>query len=101
MRETGRRGVENTCKKHARKKGWLVRKWRSPGNNGVADDLLFKMGKTLVVEFKAPGKEPTELQDIEIKDLLAHGIDVVWVDNLADFEAVLDSRDPEHRSGKC
>lgn len=93
MRETGRRGLENTCKRWARDRGWFVRKFRSPGHNADPDDVFIKAGRVLFVEFKARGQEPTDLQDIIIKEMLAAGADVVWLDNVEDFKAVLGHRE--------
>lgn len=92
MRETGRRGLENTCKKWARKHGWFVHKFRSPGHNASPDDVFIKSGRVLWVEFKAPGAQPTDLQSIVIRNMLSVGADVVWLDDEEDFKAVLENR---------
>lgn len=93
MRETGRRGLENTCKRWARDRGWFVRKFRSPGHNADPDDVFIRHGVVLFVEFKAMGEHPNELQSIVIRDMLAAGADVIWVDNREDFEACLEARE--------
>ena len=93
MRETGRRGLENRCKELARGRGWFVRKFRSPGHSADPDDVFIKHGVVLFVEFKSRGKEPEPLQDVVIQEMLAKGADVVWLDNVEDFKAVLQDRD--------
>ena len=36
-----------------------------------------------------PGKEPTELQFREIREMREHGAVVYWLDSIDDFKAVL------------
>jgi hypothetical protein len=40
------------------------------------------------VEFKAPGKEPTEQQLKRHQELREHGVEVHWVDNLQDAKSL-------------
>lgn len=90
MRETGRRGLENACKAWARRQGWFVRKFQSAGHRADPDDVFIRHGKVVFVEFKALGEYPAELQNIVIRDMLAAGARVVWLDNVEDFKAVLE-----------
>ena len=93
MREISRTGLAQTCKRWARAHGWWVHKFRSPGHNASPDDVFAKNGVVLWVEFKRPGKRPTEMQQKVINEMLAAGLDVVWVDNIEDFKAVLTVRE--------
>jgi hypothetical protein len=45
------------------------------------------------VEFKAPGKEPTPLQWLEIADMRAHGATVFVIDNIEEFKRHLHSQE--------
>ena len=81
--------IESWCKKHARKQGWWVRKFTSPGHRSAPDDIFAKTGHVFFTEFKATGVEPTELQKSEHGNMEAAGL-VVWVcDSREKFEAIL------------
>lgn len=56
----------------AKKAGWLVYKWVSPSQRGVPDRIFIKDGSVVFIEFKAPGKKPTQLQAHTIKKLREH-----------------------------
>lgn len=62
-----------------------------PGvRQGVPDDLFIAPGGLHVwVEFKAPGKFPTELQMHRIHTLMQNGTAVFWADNKAQAIAAL------------
>lgn len=81
--------IESACKAKARRLGWLVRKYSSPHNSAVPDDLFIKGGRVIFVEFKAPGKKPTELQAEEIKKMREAGATVYVVDSISQFEGIL------------
>lgn len=81
--ETGPGGIEAKTKQYARKKGIHVRKFSSPANRGVPDDLfVMPWGETIYIEFKSPGKKPTHKQEYEINLLLAQRAMVYVVDNI-------------------
>lgn len=86
QKETGASGIENTCKRWARDRGFYVRKFASPGNRSVPDDIFAKDGTVVFVEFKAPGKTPTELQEEEHKALRDAGLDVMVFDSVESFK---------------
>ncbi len=69
MRE---RDIEKRVVDLAKKAGWLVFKWVSPSQRGVPDRIFIKDGTVVMIEFKAPGKKPTQLQAHVIKQLRAH-----------------------------
>lgn len=81
--------VEGPSKAKARRAGWLVRKYSSPSNSAVPDDIFIRGGRVFFVEFKAPGKKPTELQEEEIKKMREHGATVYVVDSISQFEGIL------------
>jgi hypothetical protein len=89
------KAIEKPSVAAARLRGWFVRKYKGPGRRSHPDDLFAKGGVIFWVEFKRPGKEPTELQWIEIRAMQAAGLDVVWLSDRDDFMAVL--RDRESR----
>lgn len=81
--------VEKKCCDIARADGWKVRKFVSPKRRGACDQFFLKQGRVVFIEFKRPGKEPTELQWDEIRDILAHGGEAYWTDNIRDFKTIL------------
>ena len=72
--------VEQYLKKQAEKKGFLVYKFVSPGNNGVPDRILIGHGKTIFVETKAPKAKARTLQIAVHKLMQNHGADVRLID---------------------
>lgn len=82
--------IENKVKEYAKSKGWITYKWSSPAQRGVPDRLFFRGGTVLAVEFKAPGKKPTPLQNFHIAKLSTAGILVHVIDNAAQGKALID-----------
>lgn len=78
MRE---KDIESWAKRKAREAGWYVRKFTSPGNRSVPDDIFIKNGHVFFVEFKAAGKGPTDLQYQEHLALKAAGVTVYVCDS--------------------
>ena len=74
--------VERKVCLYAEKRGWLVRKFTSPSRRSVPDRILMKDGKAIFIEFKAPGRKPTDLQKLEHERLRAHGMTVHVIDNI-------------------
>ena len=73
--------TEKAVKKYAREKGCYVRKFKSPSQRGVPDSLfLTPFGKVFFIEFKAPGKEPTDLQAREIREINNRSGNAHWTD---------------------
>ena len=66
----------------ARKKGWIHRKWSSPGHRGVPDDLFFKKKKLIVIEFKRPGEKPRVQQQKTHRCLKKEGFKVHVIDDI-------------------
>jgi len=62
----------------ARKLGIYTRKFTSPGNVAVPDRIFIYQKRVLFIEFKAPGKKPTEMQQSEIEQLMMQGVPASW-----------------------
>lgn len=80
--------LKQTCRKLATKLGLLW--WNIEGKscNGVPDTLvgLYPKGSgTVLIEFKAPGKKPTEQQAKRIEDARAAGHRAEWCDSYEGF----------------
>lgn len=80
--------VEDPCKRWARGRGWLVRKFKSPSNRSGMDDIFVKHGRHVWVEFKRPRKKPTEKQADEHKAFRDAGAEVHVIDNIEAFKAL-------------
>jgi hypothetical protein len=74
--------IEATVCNKAEAAGWLVRKVSWPGRRAAMDHVFVRDGRTVWIEFKAPGKEPDELQRREIGRFLDAGADVYVIDNV-------------------
>jgi len=83
--------LERRCCLLAKKAGWLAIKWAAPGQWGVPDRLLIRAGRVIAVEFKAPGKVPTKLQEHRHAQLQAAGLDVFVIDNVDDFQRITEA----------
>lgn len=95
QKEIGSTGVQNKCVEWARDNGWWARKFASPGNRSVPDCLFAKRtgqgSLKLAVEFKRPGKDPTEKQIEQHKLMRAAGWDVYVIDDVEEFKALFRS----------
>lgn len=56
--------------------GWIVIKLIQTNCNGIPDLMCLKGGKTVFVEVKQPGNEPTELQKFRHSELTKQGFQV-------------------------
>ena len=82
--------IEKAVSKYAREKGCYVRKFKAPSNRGVPDKLfLSPHGKVFFIEFKAPGKEPTDLQAREIREINNRKGHAHWVDSISGGKAIV------------
>lgn len=88
-RETGKGGVQEKCVAHARGQDWLARKFAYPRRKGGTDYIFMKAGRVIFVEFKAPGKKPTELQAEEHAKLREAGCTVYVIDDVGKFKTML------------
>lgn len=77
------RDIEAKVCRYAEKKGWRSMKFMSPNYRSVPDRIFFKHPqRVFFIEFKAPGKKPSEKQDREIKRLRAEGFAVSVIDDI-------------------
>lgn len=94
QKEIGKAGVRLKCVGWARRRGWWVRKFSSPGNRSVPDDLFAKkiggVSFKLAVEFKAPKKTSSDLQQEEQQAMRDAGWDVYVIDSLEKFVALFE-----------
>lgn len=78
------RDVESYCIQEFKKRGWLLVKWVSVNNRAVPDRIaLMPGGLKKLIEFKAPGKEPTPLQKKLHEKYLKLGHRVTIIDSKA------------------
>lgn len=83
------RDVERPAKDYAKKRGWWLAKFVSPGKRGVPDDVFVRNGRVLWIEFKRPGKDLRPQQAKRIREMREHGAEVHVVDNLSDAYELL------------
>jgi len=81
--------IEKRCCNIARDDGWKVRKNSSPHRRAALDHHFLKAGRHVDIEFKRPGCKPTDLQQDEIDDIIAHGGEAYWTDNVLEFKRIL------------
>lgn len=81
--------VELTICMRAEKQGWFQRKIAYPGRRGATDRVFIKDGRTVWIEFKDWGKEPSGLQNNNRKRMMEHGAECHVVDNIADGMRIL------------
>lgn len=81
--------IEKKGNEYAESKGWLQYKFVSPASRGVPDRIYFRDGRTLLVEWKRDGEEPTKLQEKQIKRIRDQGIEVHVIDNCNPFTLML------------
>jgi hypothetical protein len=73
--------VEGPTKRWARKNGWYVRKYSSPGKRSVPDDIFIRKGRVVFIEFKATNSKPTPQQWEELQELREQGMHADWSDD--------------------
>ena len=78
------RDIERRVSEIAKKNGWLSFKFVSPAQRGVPDRIFMKDGRIVFIEFKAPGKKPTELQDHIMRRMVDAGCEVHVCDSVED-----------------
>lgn len=81
--------IEREACKFAKRHGWWVAKFVSPGLRGVPDRIYIRDGNVIFVEYKRPGEVPDEQQKLRHKELREHGVSVFVVDNLKDAYDIL------------
>jgi hypothetical protein len=85
------REIEKKVKAYAESKGWLTRKWTSPGHAFVPDQIFIRSdGQVIFIEFKQQGKQATAGQEREHVRLRGHGCLVYVVDSVEQGKALVD-----------
>jgi len=85
------RDIEKAVKTYAESKGWLTRKWTSPGHSFVPDQIFITpKGEVIFVEFKRNGAKPTAGQHREHDKLRKQGCFVYVVDSVELGKKVVD-----------
>lgn len=72
--------IEKKVCDYARKNGCVVMKLAGPNQKGQPDRMFLKNGKAMFIEFKAPGKKPTALQERWLRQLREQGFTAVACD---------------------
>lgn len=80
--------IEQPATEYAESRGWLIEKVVSNSRRGFPDRFCARRGRVMLLEFKAPGKEPTSQQLKRHKELRDQGVEVHWVDNLQDAKTL-------------
>ncbi len=84
--------IENAVVRHAKTTGWTPFKLNLQGNRGWPDRLFIYPGPLYVfIEFKQPGKKPTEIQYHRLGQLGKMGVVATWVDNIKEGTDLLDT----------
>ena len=68
--------IQAAIKAKFERSGWMVVKLIQTNCNGIPDLMCLKNGKTIFVEVKQPGKQPTELQKHRHSELIKQGFQV-------------------------
>jgi hypothetical protein len=85
--------IKTSCRVVALAAGLLF--WNIEGKslNGVPDTLCSRVaGGIMLIEFKVPGKEPTEQQYLRIWELRNQGIMAWWTDSVEGWERLVGLR---------
>lgn len=73
--------IEKHSVRQAKEFKVFTSKFRSASVRGVPDRLFIFKGRTVFVEFKAPGKEPEPLQRVMMRKMLDAGASVFVIDS--------------------
>lgn len=75
--------IEERVCNYAKRQGVIVDKFTSPAKRSVPDRLLiFPNGVIIFIEFKAPGKKPTEKQKLDHEKRRANNALVYVIDDV-------------------
>jgi hypothetical protein len=84
--------IEQAVKRYAESKGWITRKWTSPGHIFVPDQIFINQwGRVIFIEFKREGGKCTEGQLREHDKLRTQGCTVFVVDSVQQGKEVVDA----------
>ena len=97
MRE---RDVESRVVRYAKKLGWHSRKQEGRGNKGKTDRYFFRAWQEIIyIEFKAPGKKTTKLQQDELDLLCSCGFLAVVIDTPGAGKELFDKLEAKRSQG--
>lgn len=83
--------LEKTIRREAVRAGWRTYKLSFTGTRGAPDRIFGRNRRAILIEFKAPGEEPTRQQLKRHEELVEDfGFEVYWADNLDDARLILD-----------
>ena len=83
--------IERAVCAYAKSRGCLVMKLAGPNQKGQPDRMFIYQGKVLFIEFKAPGKKPTALQERFLRDLQLANVTAEWVDSVEEGKLMIQS----------
>ena len=89
--------IEKKVKAYARKQGWLVYKFSSPGKRSVPDDIFLKKKYAFFIEFKATGGRATVAQNQEHGLLRDEGFVVLVIDSVSEGMRMVDYAETQIR----
>ena len=81
--------VVEYLKRRAKALGGATRKVQWVGHTGAPDQLVLLNGIAAFVEYKAPGKKPTRIQEREMALLKASGLQAYVVDGKESIDCLL------------
>lgn len=82
--------IEDYLRLQVKHMGGRAYKFSSPGNAGVPDRLVvLPGGKIAFVELKAPGKQPTPLQQKKMQELKSLGAFCAWTASRKGVDRIL------------
>tara|TARA_R110000868_G_scaffold256222_1_gene512928 strand:+ start:685 stop:960 length:276 start_codon:yes stop_codon:yes gene_type:complete len=82
--------IEKAVCSYAKSKGCLILKLAGMNQRGQPDRMFIRDGKSLFIEFKSPGKNPTALQIKWLLDLTTQGMNAMWCNSIADGKKLID-----------
>lgn len=81
--------IERDSMRVAEVHGWWQRKFTSPSHSGVPDRILAKDKRVLFIEFKQPGEPTSQLQNLEIREMVDQGLEVHVCETVDDVKSIL------------
>lgn len=85
--------IKDACREIAEANALVFWQIEGKSRNGVPDTLCSTVaGAALLLEFKVPGKEPTEQQWTRIYELRQAGINAWWADSVEKYEMLVGLR---------
>lgn len=84
--------IERSICSYAKSRSFYVKKFVSPSNRSVPDDLFISPhGYVFFIEFKRKSLKPTAAQEQEHKLIRANGVEVYIIDNIESGRELIDA----------